>query len=204
MIGRLVRNRAVQFGAVLALVIAGRFLPEVEPRTRAALPSHDAFFAPASVNGAGDPLLVAVRILRAHTRFPAVGPDAAAAEIRAMATTADGERLATSLRGDLERLHAGYPGGPTRFWVGPLGARSSNEGPGRARVDLWFSRVVAPPRLPLYEEWRVAKMQLVREAGAWRLADYQDVPGPRPGAHPAQSAEPADVDAVSPFEAIPG
>ena len=203
MIGRLVRNRALQFSAVLALVIGGRLLHEAKPQTRAALPAHDAFFAPASTNDASDPVLVAVRILRAHTRFPAVGSDAAAAEIRAMATAADGEQLAANVRRDLERLHDGYPGGPTRFWVGPLGARSADGRPDRVRVEVWFSRVVAPPRLPIYEEWRVARIQLVREGGAWRLADYQDLPGPRPGAHPVQSAAPADVDAVSPFEAIP-
>lgn len=203
MIGRLVRHRAVQFGAVLVLVIAGRLLHEARPRPRAVLPAHDTFFAPSSANGAGDPVLVAVRFLRAHTRFPSAGPDAAMVEIKAMATSADGPRLAENVRRDLERLHDGYPGGTTRFWVGPLGARSVDEGSERVRVDVWFSRVVAAPLLPVYQEWRVAEVELAREGGTWRLADYQDVPGPRPGAHPAQVGPSADVSAVSPFEAVP-
>ena len=203
MIRRLVRHRSVQFGAVATLVIAGHFLHQARPRARGALPHPDSFFVSASADPADDPTRIAVRILRAQTRFPAAGSDVAAAEIRSVSTLADGDRLADMVRGELQRLHDGYPGGTTRFWVGPLGVRSSEVGAGRVRVDVWFSRVVAPPRLPLYQEWRVAKVTLARESGVWRLADYDDVSGPRPGAHPVTTDPPADVTAVSPFEAVP-
>jgi hypothetical protein len=202
MIRRLLRHRAVQFGAVAAVVIAGHYLHQARPRARGTLPRPDSFFVSASADRADDPARIAVSILRAHTRFPAAGPDVAAAEIRAVSTAADGDRLADNVRGELQRLHDGYPGGTTRFWVGPLGVRSSDDGPDRVRVDVWFSRVVAPPRLPLYQEWRVAKVTLGRQGGVWRLADYDDVPGPRPGAHPVTTEPPADVTAVSPFEAV--
>ena len=203
MIRRLVRRRAVQFGAVVAVVIAGHLLHQARPRDRGALPRPDSFFVPTSADRPDDPERIAIRILRAHTRFPAAGPDVAAAEIRAVSTVADGDRLADKIRGELQRLRDGYPGGTTGFWVGPLGLRSADDGPDRMRVDVWFSRVVAPPRLPLYQEWRVAKVTLAREGGVWRLADYDDMPGPRPGAHAVTTdLLPADVSAVSPFEAV--
>lgn len=203
MIRRLVGNRACQFAALVAVVLAGRLLPDGEPRPGATLPAHDAFFArlPAAVEDPG-PTAVAVRILRAHTRFPEIGADAAAGAIRELATAVDGERLAAKVREDLETLQNGYPGGRTLFWVGPLGTREASLGADRMQVDVWFSRVVAPPRSPAYQEWRVAQVELARENAGWRLADYRDVPGPRPGARPVGSDAPADADMLSGFEAV--
>ena len=182
---------SILVGAVLAgLAPTIVKLHQARPRARGALPRPDSFFVPASADPAEDPERVAIRILRVHTRFPAAGPDVAAAEIRAVSTVADGGRLADNDRGELQRLRDGYPGGTTRFWVGPLGVRSADDGPDRVRVDVWFSQVVAAPRLPLYQEWRVAKVTLAREGGVWRLADYNDMPGLGVGDGRAQ-ADPA-------------
>lgn len=201
---RLVRSRLFQFGAVVTVVMAGRLLPEAGPREQRRLPASNAFLAKAPAMDGEGPVVSAVRIVRAYTRFPAAGPDASAAIIRTLATRADGDRIAAAVREDLRRLAAGYPGGVTAIWVGPLGARVEPRPGGRVQVNVWFSRVVEPPHLPIYQEWRVAEMELAEEAGVWRLADYRDVDGPRPQAHPVGQGPPAEPASIDGFLGVDG
>ena len=104
----------------------------------------------------------------------------------------------------LERLRMGYPGGATRFWVGPLGARQERIGPGRQRVEVWFSRVVSAPGRPVYAEWRTARVDLAEENNAWRLFGYEDMPGPRPEGRPATPEPTAGHDGLRGFEVVEG
>lgn len=206
MIRRLARSRAFQFGAVLAVVIAGKLLPEASSGERERLPAPDTFWV-ADAGGPGestDPRAVAIDVLRTHTRFPQMAPETVAAKMRSLATPADAPRLTAAVLDQLERLRSGYPGGDTRFWVGPLGTRREEVRPGREQVDVWFSRVVAAPGRPVYAEWRIARVTLAEEKTRWRLAAYEDIPGPRPEGRPTTPEPTADPGVLSGFEVVGG
>lgn len=202
MIRRLVRNRAFQFAAVLAVVIAGRILPDASPAERDPRPAPHVFRPADPGPESTDPVAVAVRILQEHARFPAMEPEAVADAVRSFSTATDGERLAAGILRQLERLRAGYAGGGTRFWVGPLGVERRPSAPDREQVDVWFSRVVVAPDTPIYAEWRIARVVLARENESWRLAEYEDVAGPRPEGRPAQAEPAATPSVLERYEAI--
>lgn len=133
------------------------------------------------------------RILAEYARFPSLAlPDAEAA-LRDMASRASADGLVATLHADLTRLAAGYPGGNTLVWVGPLAARESTVNASRAKVEVWFCRVVAPPGRPAYAEWPLGRFDLVWERDAWRLDGLDEVPGPRPAALPEETGAAPEI-----------
>lgn len=142
------------------------------------------------------------RILAEYAQYPALtGPEAEAA-LRDMASRAAAGALVAILHTDLARLALGYPGGPTRFWVGPLAARELAGDESGAKVEIWFCRVVAPPGQQVYAEWRLGVIDLVWERDAWRLNGFDEIPGPRPAALPGEDDQAAEIlAAIAGFEA---
>jgi hypothetical protein len=134
------------------------------------------------------PAQAAIGILSAYPRFVRVGAEQAERELRQLATSEDADRLVAELRDDVARLQHGYPGGPTTFWIGALAIRETAIDRGRAHVEIWFTRVVAPPRLAPYAEWRLGRLDLALEGGTWRLSSFDDLPGPRPASLPGDDA----------------
>lgn len=133
------------------------------------------------------------RILAEYARYPLLpAPDAEAA-LRDTASRASADGLMATLQADLTRLAAGYPGGTTRVWVGPLAARESAVNANRARVEIWFCRVVAPPGRPVYAEWPLGRLDLVWERDAWRLDGFDEVLGPRPVALPGETGAAPEI-----------
>jgi hypothetical protein len=119
-----------------------------------------------------------------------------------MATSASAGGLVATLHADLTRLAAGYPGGATRVWVGPLAARESSVSASQAKVEVWFCRVVAPPGRPVYAEWPLGTFDLAWERDAWRLERFDEVLGPRPVALPGEGgADPEIASALEGFAA---
>lgn len=124
------------------------------------------------------------RILDAYASYPSLGGAEAEANLRDLATTSAADRLAVDLRADLARLAAGYPGGATKVWPGPLAIRETVVNQSVRREEVWFARVVVPPGLPAYVEWRLATLGLVWERDQWRLDTFDEGPGPRPAEAP--------------------
>jgi hypothetical protein len=175
--------------AVALLIVISRMLPhgrDHQPATAAAA-------AATASPPAEEPPQAAVRILSTYTRFTRLDANKAEGELRGLATSRDADRLAAQLHDDMARLARGYPGGPTVFWVGALATRSTTIDPTRTRVEIWFARVVAPPRLPAYVEWRLGRLELARERGDWRLAAFDDLPGPRPATVPGEADATAGI-----------
>jgi hypothetical protein len=133
------------------------------------------------------------RILAEYARFPSLAAPDAEAALRDMASRASADGLVATLHADLTRLAAGYPGGTTRVWVGPLAARQSAVNESRAKVEIWFCRVVAPPGRPAYAEWPVGRFDLVWERDAWRLDGFDEVLGPRPAALPGETGTAPEI-----------
>ena len=139
------------------------------------------------------------RILAEYARYPSLSEPDAEAALRETASQASADGLVAALHADLTRLAAGYPGGPTRLWVGPLAARESAVAASRAKVEVWFCRVVAPPGRPVYAEWLVGRFDLVWERDAWRLDGFDELPGPRPAALPGETTAPEIASALAGF-----
>lgn len=128
----------------------------------------------------------------------------AVAAQRAMAAASAADELAASLRDQRAALVEGFGPGPLRWWVAPLATSVTPQGPDTAEVSIWYVSVVAPAGRPPYEDWRLARIGLVWEGGAWRVAYEHDGPGPRPGvlARP-ESSTPAELaGALAGFEAV--
>ncbi len=130
------------------------------------------------------------RILAAYAGYPMLTASEAETSLREIASAEAATRLVVELRADLARLAAGYPGGRTRLWVGPLATRETVVDEHRRTVEVWFSRVVAPPRREVYVEWRLGRLDLVWERDGWRLDGLDEGAGPRPAALPG-GADPA-------------
>lgn len=199
------RTTLVRIVAVASLVVLARSLMGGgENRSRAAPPSPA---VPAVTVPAGGPREVpghaSERILAEYARYPSLtGPDAEAA-LRGMASSRNADALVATLHADLARLAVGYPGGPTRFWVGSLAVREVAVDESKAKVELWFCRVVAPPHQAVYAEWRIGVLDLAWERGAWRLDEFDEIPGPRPVALPGQAdAAPQIVAILEGFQPV--
>lgn len=107
-------------------------------------------------------------------------PDPAAADraLLARSTVEDGRGLVDRRRRQEANVAAAWPGGPTRWWVAPLGTRVITQTLDAAEVDVWFAEVIAPPGVNPMGDWRVTTVRLRRQAGAWRVADLADRLGP--------------------------
>lgn len=178
---RAVILRALAAGAAAAVsfVDSGPRRPEASLVTR--VPSGTA--TPIAVASQTEsPSEAAVRVVSAMPRLVRLAPGDAEAELRALSSSEDAKRLRDELRDDLARLAVGFPGGSTAYWVGPLATRERPAGSRRARVDVWYVQAVAPPRLAPYADWRIGRLELALEQGRWRLASFEDLPGPRPRA----------------------
>jgi len=200
------RTTAVRILAVASLVVIARVVPggprrgapAAQPAMAAAVPA-----AGQSLRSVREtPTTAALRILAAYATYPRLPLPEAEASIRGMATIRAMDRLVAELDADLARLAAGYPGGPTRVWEGPLATREIGADELSRRVEVWFARVVAPPGRPVYSEWRLATLDLLWERGGWRLDRMDEAPGPRPvrlpgGADPAAALLTA-VDGFTP------
>jgi hypothetical protein len=133
------------------------------------------------------------RMLAAYANYPTLTASEAETRLREIASNAATPRLVAELRGDLGRLAAGYPGGRTRLWVGPLATRETAVDEHRRTVEVWFSRVVAPPGREVYVEWRLGRLDLVWERDGWRLDGFDERAGPRPAALPGRADPPAEI-----------
>jgi hypothetical protein len=185
------RTTVVRVLAVAVVVVLGRVLMG-DGRSAARPVSPPA--APVVVAPAETPTQAALRLLTGYARYPALGVEGAVRDLRQVSTTGAGDRLVAMLRDDFARLAAGYPGGPTRFWIGPLATRTTATDVAHARVEVWFSRVVAPPAKPVYVEWRLGVLDVVRERNAWRLDAIDERPGPRPDELPGEADGAAEID----------
>lgn len=191
------RSTVIRVAAVALLVVIGRMLPHGRDR-------EPATADPASVSvspPAEGPAKAGIRILAAYPRLAGLGAEQAESELRQVATSGDADRLVAELRDDRARLARGYPGGLTTFWVGALATRSTATDAARARIEIWFARVVAPPRLPAYVEWRLGRLEVAFERDAWRLSSFEDLPGPRPASLPGEADGSGEIlTAVDNFE----
>jgi hypothetical protein len=139
------------------------------------------------------PIETARRILAAYASYPTIGVDDAESSVRELASGSAADRLAADVRADLARLAAGYPGGTTRVWAGPLAMRETVVSPVGRREEVWLTRVVAPPGRAVYAEWRLATLGLVWERNGWKLDSFQEVVGPQPSAPPGSPESPAEI-----------
>ena len=186
------RITIVRVAAMVGLVVIARSLPA---RGRAAPP----LAAPGPTTPAPAPAPVktaqatARQILATYASYPSLSAADAEKSLRELASGAAADRLAADLRADLARLAAGYPGGATRVWVGPLAVRETVLSPVGRREEVWFARVVAPPGRDVYAEWRLATMGLIWERDGWRLDTFEEAVGPRPALPPGSSDPPAEI-----------
>lgn len=117
--------------------------------------------------------------------------DAAAADAqREAASSGSADRLVGELTAKLAALHKAYPAG-VAYRVGPIATRVAGVGTDAARAEIYYVGIVSPAGVAPYEEWRLARYDLVWERGAWRVAAESSGPGPRPAA-PVQP-EPASA-----------
>jgi hypothetical protein len=190
------RTTAIRVAVMIGLVVIGRSLPA---RSRTSAPPPAA--APTTgIMAREAPRTAASRILAAYASYPARDPAEVEKSMRDLASAAAAERLAADLHADLARLAAGYPGGATRVWAGPLAVRETTVAENRRREEVWFARVVAPPGRDVYVESRLATLGLVWERDRWRLDTFDETAGPRPGATPGGVDPPAAfVAALSGF-----
>jgi hypothetical protein len=149
--------------------------------------------APAATAPAETARTTARRILAAYASYPTIGVDDAQRSVRELASGSAADRLAADVRADLARLAAGYPGGATRVWAGPLAMRETVVSPAGRREEVWLARVVAPPGRVVYAEWRLATVGLVWERNGWRLDTFQEAVGPRPSVPPGSPEAPAEI-----------
>ena len=169
------RTTAIRVAAMVGLVVIGRSLPAGgRPAPPAPSPQE---IRPEAVETAR---AASHRILDAYASYPSLGAAEAEKSVRDLATAAAADRLAAELRADLVRLAAGYPGGTTKVWAGPLAIRETVVNQSVRREEVWFARVVAPPGRAAYVEWRLAVLGLVWERDRWRLDTFDEGPGPRP------------------------
>ena len=188
------RITIVRVAAMVGLVVIARSLPA---RGRAAPPT------PPAAPGATTPAPVAApvqtaratanRILATYASYPTLSAADAEKSVRELASGAAADRLAADLRADLARLAAGYPGGATRVWVGPLAVREKVMSPVERREEVWFARVVAPPGRDVYAEWRLATLELIWERDGWRLNTFDEVAGPQPAVPPGSPDPSAEI-----------
>jgi hypothetical protein len=200
------RTTAVRLLAVVSLVAIARVVPGVPRRGAPAAQPAVAAAVPAANQSARPvretPTTAALRMLAAYATYPRLPQPEAEASVRGMASIRAMDRVVAELDADLARLAAGYPGGPTRVWEGPLATREIGTDELSRRVEVWFARVVAPPGRPVYAEWRLGTLDLLWERDGWRLDRMDEVPGPRPvwlpGGADSAAAFLAAVDGFSP------
>jgi hypothetical protein len=192
------RTTVVRVLAVASLVVLARSLTgggEERSQATPPPPSLPAVTVPAG-SPPEKPRHAGQRILAEYARYPSLSGSDAEAALRDLASRGSADALVATLHADLARLEAGYPGGATRFSVGSLAAREVAVDENRAKVDIWFCRVVAPPGQAVYAEWRLGGIDLVWERDAWRLRGFEEVPGPRPAALPGEVDTPAEIVAA--------
>lgn len=121
--------------------------------------------------------------MRSGERLVEVDEPAAVEAIRAMATEADGSRLAAATLDKLRAARAvlAEGTGPVVFRQGVLAARLDTFAGGRARAVVWsvgvLARVgIAPPQAG----WATTVLDLVWERGGWRVSAESVTPGPAP------------------------
>lgn len=156
--------------------------------------------APATSGAAGDlhnlpgARAAALRYLALSEIVLNMSEEAAVDAQRDAASTAAAEGLVADLRRKLASVRQAFPAGPVWYRVGPLTARVVGAGPDQARAEIWHVGVVSPPNVAPYEEWRMARYDLVWERGGWRVTAESSGPGPRPTA--PTRPEPVSADAL--------
>jgi hypothetical protein len=110
-------------------------------------------------------------------------PDGAEAAVRAIAAEASADTLAndvlTGLRAVREPLATGT--GTTWWVVEPLAAKVEAYTANRARVSVWVVRVLSRQGVVVPQSsWVTETVELVWEAGDWRLWSDESTPGPTP------------------------
>lgn len=126
----------------------------------------------------------ALAYLAAGPALAAGDVDQAVATQRAMATAAAGDQLAAGLRSQRAALAEAFGPRPLRWWVAPLATRVTTNGPEEAEVAIWYVSVLAAGDQAPFEQWRLVRLQLAWEDGAWKVAGEHDGAGPRPGVLP--------------------
>ncbi len=156
--------------------------------------THDA-------DGAAD---AALAYLAAGPSLATMDEREAVAVQRAMAASSAADELVAGLRAQRASLVDGFGPGPLRWWVAPLATSVTLGGPDTAEASVWYVSVVAPAGRPPYEDWRLARTELVWEDGTWRVASEHDGPGPRPGvlARPEPSSPAEMAGTLAGFEAV--
>jgi hypothetical protein len=152
--------------------------------------------------------------LRAATSMVAMEPALVAADDATAAQLVAGWAASTStasLMALFRRERTGFldaPGGPYSFEVAPVAAKASPAGPDQVTVQLWCAEVVLAKGQPSYATYVTQSLQLVWEAGSWRLMSAADSPGPDVGLAPGRGPTPpgeasnrlAGFAAVGPLE----
>lgn len=110
-------------------------------------------------------------------------PTAVEAAVRAVAADASADSLTAdalaALNAAREPLAAGT--GATWWVVNPLAVKVEAFSPSRARVSVWLVRVLSQPGVLVPQSsWLTETVELVWEAGDWRLWSDASTPGPTP------------------------
>ena len=135
-------------------------------------------------------------------------PDAAERAVRAVAAEASADTLVSDTLAALQAAREPLAEGSGATWwvVEPLATKVEAYSAQRARVSVWMVRVLSRPGVVVPQSsWVTDTVELVWEAGDWRLWSDESSPGPTPvldGSDlPASAAElDAELTGFEPFQ----
>ncbi len=125
----------------------------------------------------------AIAYATASQRWLYLSDDALEAAVRALSTDDAAEQLVQEVVAEvaLARDALVRSAGPVWWLVRPLAWRLESYSPERARVAVWTVSVLSAADVALPQaDWLTVTVDLVWEAGGWRVDDVRDTPGPTP------------------------
>ncbi len=125
----------------------------------------------------------AIAYATASQRWLHLSDDELEAAVRALSSEDAAERLVQEVVAEvsLARDALVRSAGPVWWLVRPLAWRLENYSPERARVAVWTVSVLSAADVAVPQaDWLTVTVELVWEAGDWRVDDVRDTPGPTP------------------------
>jgi hypothetical protein len=129
----------------------------------------------------------------------AMGPTEIEHRVRAMAASSTAQAQVDEVQGRVAAVHRALAGGtgPLSYRQSAVATRIDDFAAERARVSVWHVGVLSKPGIaPPQAGWAISVVDLVWEAGDWRLERETVSPGPAPvldASSPPATAEELDA-----------